>query len=156
MKTYRLRKPIALLESFLLPTVMSALTLVVVRPLAFALPVVLVLLAFGAWTLRRVSRRTLTVTEDGMQLQRDNYRLEAPWHAVVGVERGRRRGLVTADELALAESTIVALDHRGNTTTLPQGLVGHPATRRVQVSLYDRDWAASPLGERLKAQGIAI
>ena len=156
MKTYRLRKPIALLESFLVPIVMSAVTLVVVRPFAFALPVVLVLLGFGAWTLRRVSRRTLTVTEDGIRLQRDNYRLETPWHAIVGVERGRRRGLVTADELALAESTIIALDRHDNTTTLPQGLAGHPATRRVQISLYDHDWAASPLGERLKAQGLAI
>ncbi len=156
MRTYRLRKPIALLESFLLPSVLSVLVFVIVRPFAFALAAVLVLLAFGAWTLRRVSGRTLTVTEDGIQLQRDNYRLEAPWHAVVGVERGRRRGLVKADELALAESTIIALDRRDNTTTLPQGLAGHPATRRVQVSMYDRDWASSPLGERLKAQGIAI
>lgn len=156
MRTYRLRKPIALLESFLLPSVLSVLVLLVVRPFVFALPVVLVLLAFGAWTLRRVSRRTLTVTEAGIQLQRDNYRLEAPWHAIVDVERGRRRGLVTADELALAESTIIALDRNDNTTKLPQGLASHPATRRVQVSVYDRDWATSPLGERLKAQGLAI
>lgn len=148
--------PFALLESFLLPCVVSLVALVVVRPLAFALPVVLAVLAFGARTLRRVSRRTLTVTEDGIRLQRDGYRLEAPWHAIVGVERGRRRGLVRADELALAESTVIALDGSDTTTTPRPALAGHPATRRVQVSLYDRDWAASPLGERLKAQGIAL
>ena len=104
----------------------------------------------------RASRRALTLSDDGVQLQRDKCRLDAPWHTVVGVDRGRRRGLVKADELILADSRIIALDHRNQATTLPKRLQGHPATSRVQVSLYDRDWASGPIGERLRARGITI
>lgn len=104
----------------------------------------------------RVSRRALTLTGDGVQLQRDKYRLDASWDAVVGVDLGRRRGLVTADELILAESRIIELDHRNQTTTLPKAFQDHPARRRVQVSLYDRDWASGPIGERLRSRGITI
>lgn len=139
-----------------MPLVVAVLFLLLVRPLVLALPAVLVLLAFGTWTMLRASRRALTLTDHGVQLQRDKYRLDAPWHTVVGVDRGRRRGLVKADELILTDSTIIALDHRNHATTLPKGLQDHPATRRVQVSLYDRDWASGPIGERLTARGITI
>lgn len=139
-----------------MPSMVAVLLLLLVRPLVLALPAVLVLLAFGTWSMLRASRRALTLTDDGLQLQRDTYRLEAPWHMVVGVDRGRRRGLLRADELILADSRITALDHRNETTTLPKRLQGHPATSRVQVSLYDRDWASGPIGEYLRARGIPI
>lgn len=154
--TFRVRKPFVLLEAFLVPSVLAILLLLLIRPLVLALPAVLVLLAFGTWTMLRASRRALTLTDDGVQLQRDKYRLDAPWHKVVGVDHGRRRGLVKADELILADSRIIALDHRNQTTTLPKGMQNHPATSRVQVSLYDREWASGPIGERLRARGITI
>ena len=156
VSTYRLRKPFVLLEAFLVPSVGAVLLLLTVRPLKLALAAVLVLLAIGAWGLVRVSRRSLTVTDEGMQLQRDKYRLTAPWDAVEAVHRGRRRGLVKADELILADSWIVAIDHAGRTTALPKGVEGHPAPRRVQVSLYERDWPSGPIGQHLRARGITI
>ena len=79
-------------------------------------------------------------------------RLDASWGAVVGLERGRRRGLLRADELILADSRISAVDGPGRKTTLPHGLLGHPATHQVQVNLYDRDWASGAIGEHLKAK----
>ncbi|WP_343986265.1 hypothetical protein [Terrabacter terrae] len=156
MSTFRVRKPFALLEAFLAPSVVAVLSLLLIRPPVRAIPAVLVSLAFGTWIMLRGSRRALTLTDDGVQVQRDKYRMDVPWHTVVGVDRGRRRGLVRADELILADSRIVALDHRNQTTTLPKGLQGHPATSRVQVSLYDRDWASGPIGEHLRARGITI
>jgi hypothetical protein len=156
VSTFRVRKPYVLLEAFLVPSAVAVLLLLLVRPFVLALPAVLVLLAFGTWSMLRASRRALTLTDDGLRLQRDAYRLEVPWHMVVGVDRGRRRGLLRADELVLADSKIVALDHRNETTRLPKGLQGHPATSRVQVSLYDPDWASGPIGEHLRARGIPI
>jgi hypothetical protein len=70
----------------LLPSVVPILLFMLMRPLVLALPAMLVLLAFRTWSMVRVSRRTLTVTDDGVQLQRDRYRLDAPWRAVVGVD----------------------------------------------------------------------
>ena len=139
-----------------MPCLAALLVLLVLRPLPVAVPLAAALLAFGLPSLVRASRRSLTVTEDGIQLQRDTYRLDASWDAVVGLERGRRRGLLRADEVLLADSRISAVDYRGRKTTLPQELEGHAATRRVQVNLYDRDWASGPIGEHLKAKGVTL
>jgi hypothetical protein len=130
--------------------------LLVLRPLPLAVPLAAALLAFGIPGLIRASHRSLTITNDGIELQRDKYRLDASWDAVVGLERGRRRGLLRADELLLADSRISAVDYRGRRTTLPPGLEGHPATRRVQVNFYDGDWATGPIGEHLKAKGVTL
>ncbi|MEO5743784.1 MAG: hypothetical protein ABIQ53_04230 [Terracoccus sp.] len=154
MSIHHLLRSRALLEAFLLPTVLGVFVLLIVHPLTLALPVLLVLVVIGTWSMVRASRRTLTVTENGLQVQRDRYRLEAPWHAVMRVDRGQRRALVKADEIVLTDSRIIALDYRDRATTLPKGLEGHLATRRVQVSLYNRDWAAGPLGEHLREHGV--
>jgi hypothetical protein len=103
-----------------MPCLAAVLLLPVLRPLPLALPLAAALLAFGIPTLVRASRRSLTVGRDGIQLQRDTYRLDASWDAVVGLERGRRRGLLRADELILADSSISAVDYRGGKTTLPR------------------------------------
>jgi hypothetical protein len=56
----------------------------------------------------------------------------------------------------LADNRIIALDHRDQATTLPKGSEGHPATSRVQVSLYHRNWASGLIGEHLRAHGMTI
>ncbi|WP_207556056.1 hypothetical protein [Intrasporangium flavum] len=155
MSTHRLRKPFVLLEAFLTPAIAAALLLAVLRPLSLAVPLAVLVLAFGVSTMVRASRRSLTVTEDGIQIQRDKYRLDAPWDAITGLDCGRRRGLIRADELLLDDCTISAVDHRGRATTLPDSLQPHPATTRVQVNFYDRDWASGPIGAHLKARGVA-
>ena len=92
-----------------------------------------------ALSFRRVRRRTLTVTAEGLEVQRDTYRL-----LVVAVE-----------ELVVKGADVVPLDYRGRSTSLDTtSLEGRPAASRVMVSLYDKQWRQGPIGERLRRDGV--
>lgn len=104
---------------------------------------------------RRVRRRTLTVTPDGLEVQRDKYRLVLPWSAVSKVQHRRHQRVMTVEELVISNASVAALDHRGRPTTLPHHLMrSHPAPTRVMVSLYDKSWRQGPIGERLRQDGV--
>jgi len=111
--------------------------------------------AVFAFNYRRVRRRTLTVKREGLEMQRDQYRLIVPWTAIKGVQHRRHQRVMAVEELLVAGADIVPLDYRDQSTTLPQQLVaGHPAPTRVMVSLYDKDWREGPIGDRLRQDGV--
>lgn len=104
---------------------------------------------------RRVRRRTLTVNSDGLEVQRDQYRLIVPWTAISGVQHRRHQRVMAVEELVVTGADVVPLDYRGESTSLPQQLLaGHPAPTRVMVSLYDKDWREGPIGDRLRQDGV--
>ena len=104
---------------------------------------------------QRVRRRTLTVTTEGLEVQGDKYRLVVPWSGVTKVQQRRHQIVVAVEELVVDGASIVPLDSRGRTTTLPHQLVaGHPAPTRVGVSLYDKSWREGPIGAGLRQQGV--
>jgi len=116
-----------------------------------------VVLASAEFTLsfRRVRRRTLTVTADGLEVQRDTYRLLVPWPAVAAVQHRRHQLVVAVEELVVKSAEVVPLDHRGRSTSLDTELIAqHPAASRVMVSLYDKQWRRGPIGERLRRDGV--
>ncbi|MFD6177867.1 MULTISPECIES: hypothetical protein [unclassified Isoptericola] len=119
---------------------------------AVAFGAVMLLSVPFAWA--RARRRTLTVSDDGLAVQRDRYRLQVPWDHVTGVARRRHQLLLVVDELQVRDPEILALDSRGRATVLPPGLGAHPATTRIQVSLYDLDWRDGPVGAHLGREGI--
>jgi hypothetical protein len=104
---------------------------------------------------RRVRRRTLTVKPEGLEVQRDQYRLLVPWTAINGVQHRRHQRVMAVEELVVTGADVVPLDNRDQSTSLPQQLLaGHPAPTRVMVSLYDKDWREGPIGDRLRNIGV--
>ena len=129
--TYPLRWPVALTRAFLAPGFGGVVVAVLVDPWPVGLMLGLALAAsFGAPTLARARRRTLTVNADTLRLQLDDDALEVRWEEVTGIHRRRLGGLLPVEELALGER------------------------RTVPVSLYDKAWRDGPIGERLRASGI--
>jgi hypothetical protein len=104
---------------------------------------------------RRIRRRTLTVSDAGLEVQRDEYAMVAGWDQVVGVERSRHPYLIPGDELVLSGSEVIPRGSTGKATTLPASLSGHPATRRIQISLYDKAWRDGPVGAHLRGLATA-
>ncbi len=104
---------------------------------------------------RRVRRRTLTVTPEGLEVQRDEYRLVVRWEAISKVQDRRHQRVMAVEELVVDGASVVPLDYRGRTMTLPSQLTaGHPAPTRVMVGLYDKSWRDGPIGERLRGNGV--
>lgn len=129
--TYPLRWPVALVRAFLAPGLGGAVVAVLVDPWPIGLLLGLALAAsFGALTLSRVRRRSLTVSADGLRLRLEDHTLEAGWEEVTGIRRRRLGGLVPVEELTLSDS------------------------RTVPVSLYDRTWRDGPIGEHLRGRRI--
>ena len=129
--SYPLRWPIALTRAFLAPGLGGVVVAVLVDPWPVGLLLGLALGgSFGALTLSRVRRRTLTVTADGLRLQLDDDALEARWEEVTGIRRRRLGGVLPVEELTLGDS------------------------QTVPVSLYDKAWRDGPVGEQLRRRGI--
>jgi hypothetical protein len=151
----RVRWPIAFATSALAPILLGVVVAVVVRPVGLGMGLAIVVAGvLSAIAVRRVRRRTLSVSPDGLVVQRDKYGLHAPWEAVVGVQRRRLQGVLAVDELALSESTPVARNSRGQSSRLPSTLAGHPAALRIQVSVYDKNWRNGPIGNELRLRGV--
>ena len=95
------------------------------------------------------------MTADGLEVQRDTYRLLVPWPAVAAVQHRRHQLVVAVEELVVKSAEVVPLDHRGRSTSLDTELIAqHPAASRVMVSLYDKQWRRGPIGERLRRDGV--
>jgi hypothetical protein len=109
--------------------------------------------ALTAPSVRRVRRRTLTVSDAGLEVQRDKYAMIVAWDQVVSVQQRRHQLLIPVEEFVLSGSEIVPRGSTGKATTLPTSLFGHPATRRILISLYDKAWRDGPVGAHL--QGLA-
>ena len=60
-----------------------------------------------ALSFRRVRRRTVTVTAEGLEVQRDKYRLLVPWPAIAKVQRRRHQLVVAVDELVVTGADVV-------------------------------------------------
>jgi len=128
---------------------------VVVKPAAVGVGLGAAFSAVAAGTsIARVRRRSLSVSETGLEVQRDKYVLTAPWSAVVGVAHRRIWGLLAVDELLLAHSHPVGRSSKGRAVAVPRRLPGHPASRRIQVSVYDKAWRQGPIGDHLRASGV--
>jgi hypothetical protein len=113
-----------------------------------------VALVMGSQIMIRVRRRTLTVFDDVLVVQRDQYRLIVPWQGIRAVQRRRHQMLMNVEELVCSGSQVEAVDSRGRASSLPHGLEQHPALTRVMVSLYAKDWSQGPIGERVRGLGI--
>ena len=157
MTTYRIRVLVAVMTSATLPLLVGAgwvlLGAVFDSPLTAEVGVLLAVAMFTR-NLVRVRRRTLTVTDQGLVVQRDQYRLTVPWSGVQGVQRRNHQRVMRAEELLVEGAQVEALDRRGRPTDVESQLEGHPATTRVMVSLYDRGWRSGPIGDRLRELGV--
>ncbi|GAB3658218.1 hypothetical protein GCM10027596_14290 [Nocardioides korecus] len=157
MTQFRIRWPVALGTSLPVPVALGALLGLVIRPVALGVLEGVVLAAvFGLLGVLRVRRRTLTVHDDVLVVQRDQYRLVVPWASVTGVQRRRHQRVMAVEELVCSGARVEAVDSRGRTSRLPEKLTGHPALTRVMVSLYAEDWRSGPIGERVRAAGTVV
>lgn len=100
-------------------------------------------------SLRKVRRRTLTVTDSGLELQRDQYAMIVAWDEVESVRRRRHQIVIPVEELVLSGSRLLARDSTGKPTSLPPSLSGSPATRAILISLYDKAWRHGSIGDHL-------
>jgi len=107
-------------------------------------------IALTALSLRRVRRRTLTVADSGLEVQRDKYAMIVGWNEVVRVQRRRHQLFIPVEELVLSGSKLVARSSSGKSTSLPPSLSGHPATRRILMSIYDKGWRHGPVGDHMQ------
>lgn len=111
-------------------------------------------LVMGFLNVTRVRRRLLTVRDDALVVQRDQYRLVVPWSGITAIQQRRHQRVMQVEELVCTGGTVEAIDSRGHARPLPGGLADHPALSRVMVSLYARDWRRGPIGEKVRALGI--
>ena len=155
MTQFRIRWPVALGTTLPVPVACSVLLALVVRPAALGLAAAAsCVLVFGLLGVLRVRRRTLTVHDDVLVVQRDQYRLVVPWSGITGVQRRRHQWFVAVEELLCSGARVEAVDSRGRASRLPEKLAGHPALTRVMVTLYAEDWRSTPIGERVRAFGL--
>ena len=157
MTTYRIRPLVAVTSSATLPVLVVAawvlLGLAVDSPPTIGAGV-LVGLALFVRNVVRVRRRSLTVGDDGLVVQRDAYRLVVPWSAVRSVQSRTHQRVMRVEELLVEGAQVEAVDRRGRPTDVAPQLADHPATTRVLVSLYDRDWRDGPIGRELRSLGV--
>lgn len=151
MTTYRMRWPWAVATSAGVPVIIGVIITLLIRPVWFGSTVGSTLvIALTALSLRRVRRRTLTVTDSGLEVQRDKYAMIVGWNEVARVQRRRHQLFIPVEELVLSGSELVARSSSGKSTSLPPSLSGHPATRRILMSLYDKGWRHGPVGDHLQ------
>ncbi|MFI2486892.1 hypothetical protein ACH47X_08280 [Promicromonospora kroppenstedtii] len=155
MTVYRIRRDLAALLVLPIPILTAAISLVLIttqRPVLVVLAVVYVVVSVVLMIrmYRQARRRTLTVSDTSLVVQRDAYRIGAPWSEVVGIDRKRRQGLL-ADELVLASPVVTFVDAADKPTRVPKAAAGHPALQRIQVSFYDKNWREGPIGDRLRS-----
>ena len=156
---YRIRRSVAIATSATVPTlcglVVALLLTVTIDPAWVGLAAGFVsALVMGSHFVSRVRRRTLTVFDDALVVQRDQYRLIVPWQGITAVRLRRHQKLMTVEELVCSGSQVEAVDSRGRASALPHGLEQHPALTRVMVSLYAKDWRQGPLGDKVRDLGI--
>ena len=100
---------------------------------------------------RRARRRSLTVTESGVELQYDAYRLVAPW-SELSVHTGRGAFGLDRDELAVASASVLALDADGEPTEVPARMTSQQVATDVRLADFTRDWRDGPLGRLVPAE----
>jgi len=147
---YRIRWPWALATSAGAPVILGVMIALLIQPVWFGATVgSTFMIAMTALTLRKVRRRTLTVTDSGLEVQRDRYALIVGWDDVARARRRRHQLVVPVEELVLSGSEVVARSSNGKSTSLPPALTGHPATRAILISLYDKGWRRGPIGDHM-------
>jgi hypothetical protein len=147
---YPLRWGPTLLTTAPVPVLLGVAVALLVHPLALGVAAGLVVAAIiTAARAQRVRRRTLTILDDGLEVQRDSYALHIPWANVTGVRHRRLQGLLAVEELIVTNALVIERDSRGKAAAPPAKLTGSPALSRVQVSLYDQNWRQGPIGKHL-------
>jgi hypothetical protein len=112
--------------------------------------------AFGAvWSvvvaLTRSRRRTLTVTDEGLEAQRDKFRVVVRWADFEDVTY-RRAGGLKSELLTFRTGEIVPISSKGQPTTVNEEAIRRVgADRNIQIGTYFANWMTSPVGESLKA-----
>lgn len=155
----RLRPTVVILEAVFVAVVVGVLLAAAGRFTVSAWVIGLVVAAVLATTrVIRVRQRSLTVTEDGLEVQRDRYALQVPWASFTGVEHRRLQGLIPVEELVASSSVVIPRLSNGKPGSVPKALQAQsdPAPTRIQVSSYDRNWRAGPIGDRLRAHNVPI
>jgi hypothetical protein len=152
---YRIRWVIALTTT-LWPLILGGILLItVLRPLVAAIPAATaVVVIFGAMKVIRVRRRSLTATASGLDVQRDFYAIHVPWSSITGVQNRRLQGILSVEELTLSDVELIGRDSRDRTRAIGSKVSGHPATTRIQISLYDPAWRGGPIGRELARRGV--
>jgi len=146
---YPVRPAAAAWSSLTAPLVVALVTSTIGSSYGASGPGLLVgLLAGGtlfALHLRRARQRVLTVTEDGVELQYDAYRLVAPWSALRMTQKAGWWGL-THDVLNVDEATVLALDGSDEPTRVSSRMTSRKVRTTVRLGDFDRDWRDGPLG----------
>ena len=145
--------PIAIATSATVPTlyglVLGLVLALVIDPAWVGVVVGLVVaLGLGWQIVRRVRRRALTVLDDVLVAQRDQYRLIVPWQGIKTVQRRRHHWLMNVEELVCSGGSGRSRRFAGQGHSLPNDLDQHPALTRVMVSLYAKDWRQGPIGNK--------
>jgi hypothetical protein len=94
-------------------------------------------------------RRNLELTADGLIVDRGSYRISGRWADVSGVER-RRRGLLVADELVFSSTHLEFAPKASE--RFRQRVLAAGADKRVQISVYQRNWRKGPIGAALEGR----
>lgn len=155
MHRYRIRRSVALGSSLTVPLVCCLVVVAIIRPLTLGIAVGLgFAVAMTVANYTRVRRRSLTVSAEGLEVQRDTYGMFVPWPGVLRIQRRRHQWLFDVEELVVTDSRLLGRDSRGRPRALPEKLHQHPAGQRILLSLYDKEWRRGPIGEQLTRQGI--
>ena len=155
MPSLRIRRSVAAATSLTVPVVVCLLLVLLVRPRFVGVTAGLLFLAGSALTsYARVRRRTLTLLDEGLLVQRDGYRMFVPWQGVVRVQPRRHQWVLVVEELVVTGARVEPRDSRGRTVALPRRLPTHPGSTRVLLSVYDKHWRTGPIGARLRSLGV--
>jgi hypothetical protein len=105
----------------------------------------------------RIRRRSLVLTEKGVTVQRDGYRVHFEWTDAHAVETQRLGGLFPVDVILFRKSEAEPIDSKGRTrAVVPAKVYKVGADRRLQISVYDAAWREGPVGSALAMEGIAL
>jgi hypothetical protein len=153
---YRQRRAVvipAAIASGLLAGLLSVILIRIVLPKAGFLSILWGAVA-AMYSARRVvlhgRRGTLTVTEDGLEAQRDLFRLIVRWEDFEKAEK-RTVGGIRTDLLTFRVGEIASVTSTGKRTKVNVERIRKAgADRSIQVGIYVKDWKTSPIADRLK------
>lgn len=152
-EVWRPRWGLTLISTCIVPLLVAATVALFVAPAWFGPVIGLLIWVFLA---ARVRRRSLSLDERGFVVQRDRYRLSATWEEVSSVRQRRLQHVLLVDELLLDGAQLEPLTSRGRSGQLPRAVSETGADKRVQVSVYNRRWRDSIVGDKLRARGLPI
>jgi len=101
--------------------------------------------ASAMYTVFRLRKSSLAVTDEGLIVDRIKYRLHVRWADFEGVNPEKWMGLVRTEALVFRPGRFEPALSPG----FQRRLIARGCDRVIRISVYDADWRTGPIGQRL-------